>query len=184
MYTSGTLEANWWEERVQSSSGTNVGLRVQDRAHHEPPPPMVARERDPSMSATLNGGLDLLACTKRQPQALPRTMHLQEWPMDYTTTSKKGTAFPTEKDSHRRTDLPDVAKKKEGHETKMIMDSTFYEASRPRKLAVTPAKEENPVTEWTTTTSLQMNGGLTSNHPSKKNDTLSRLSEEPTLTHY
>ena len=47
MYTSGTLEANWWEERVQSSSGTNVGLRVQDRAHHEPPPPMVARERDP-----------------------------------------------------------------------------------------------------------------------------------------
>jgi hypothetical protein len=141
--------ANYWEEREQGASGTNVGLRVPGRAHHQPPPPMVARPTEPcvgphpfpfpygsafvvpvslltpcgtwrarlrrslcthgvswygvasnvaidvpaslgihtccvrwwtvddvllncsSLSAPCNGGLDVLVCTKRQPQVKP-----------------------------------------------------------------------------------------------------------------
>ena len=182
MYTSGTLEANWWEERVQNSSGTNVGLRAPDRAHHEPPPDFVLRDRDPSMSAPLNGGLDVLTCYYRQPEGPSRTMHLKEAAMDYATTAKEGISWPTEKDSHRSSDHRDVQKLKELNATKMIGLSTFSEAGRGRASTIQPEPVQNPVSDWRSSTSDMMVDGIKANHPSKAKNAHLELTQKPTLT--
>lgn len=185
--------ANWYEERFQNSSGTNVGLRVMGRDHHEPPPPNQIRERDASMSAPLAGGLDILPCIARAPQqSTERTMHVPEWPMDYSTTTKTGSAWPTETSGHRGTDIASVQKMKDNHNSTMIADGTFYETGRPRESsapakgfgATVPSHEPGyEAREWGTTTADMMEGGLTPNHYSKPaNDTLKRLTEKPTVT--
>ena len=184
--------ANWYEERFQDSSGTNVGLRVSGRGHHEEPPPTQMRERDPSMSSTLGGGIDVLPCIARLPQeSSERTMHLPECEMDYQTTMSNDMSWPTEADGHRGTNLAGVQQMKDLGASTMINDGTFYETGRARESSA-PAKGFGATVpshdagyearEWGTTTSEMMEGGVTQNHPSKVHDTLSRLDQKPTVT--
>lgn len=112
MYTHKTLEANWYEEQFQDSSGTNVGLRIPGRKHHDVGMISaadgrvavgVARESEPALSSmppengpSAAAGLGVLPCLRRAPQpSTERTMHQPEWDGNYATTSKEelGTAI-------------------------------------------------------------------------------------------
>ena len=163
------------------------------RSHHEEPPANLIRERDASMSAPLAGGLDILPCIARAPQqSSERTMHVPEWPMDYKTTTFDGSEWPTEVSGHRGTDLSGVQKMKENQNSTMIAEGTFYETGIVREStapakgfgATVPSHEPGyEAREWGTTTRDMMGGGLTSNHESKRaNETLTRLTEKPTVT--
>lgn len=146
---------------------------------------MVPRPSDPSMSALLPDGLEVLTCTKRQPQAASRTMHVPEWPMDYTTTSKSGMTFPSATDSHRSTNLPEVKRMKDTAQTKMICDVNFYETARGRKSVKigsdAPNLSELGPEGWQTTTGDMQRHALEPNHESKADDTLARLTQKPQL---
>jgi hypothetical protein len=90
MYCSTSLEANWYEERFQNASGSNVGARIEGRAHHEEPPTKVTRERDASLSAPLAGGLDVLTCIAREPlPSSDRTMHTPGKPFKQSYLSRQ-----------------------------------------------------------------------------------------------
>lgn len=186
MYCSTSLEANWYEERFQNASGSNVGARIEGRAHHEEPPTKVTRERDASLSAPLAGGLDVLTCIAREPlPSSDRTMHTPEIDSldTFRTTAGSEMGAPASRSTVNR--LLTL----EG--SSMISDATFSETMRPRDTGA-PTKgfgatvpsypADHEARQFETTTRDMQTGGVVPNHPTKQWDALDRLMQEPEVT--